>query len=101
VHGRAPDGRPAPIGRHRWAAWALTVGLAVIATALWRRATRDAALSLTTTAAPTFTVTLNGSDQPPTYALPMSVSDTTGTGAGWHLGVTSTPFPPARPPRAH
>jgi hypothetical protein len=51
-----------------------------------------AALSVVTTAAPTFAVTLDGTDQAAAYALPMSVSDTTGTGAGWRLAVTSTPF---------
>ena len=42
--------------------------------------------------APTFAVTLDGTDQAAAYALPLSVSDTTGTGAGWRLAVTSTPF---------
>lgn len=51
-----------------------------------------AALSLTTSATPSFSVTLNGADQTPTYALPMTVSDTTGTGAGWNLTITSTQF---------
>jgi hypothetical protein len=51
-----------------------------------------AALSLAMSAVPTFAVTLDGTDQAATYALPLSVGDTTGTGAGWHLAVTSTPF---------
>lgn len=51
-----------------------------------------AALSVSTTAAPTFSATLSGVDQTASYQLPMTVIDSTGTGAGWHLTVTSTRF---------
>jgi len=49
-------------------------------------------LSEVTTAAPSFSVTLNGSDQTPTYTLPMTVTDARGTGAGWNVTITSTQF---------
>lgn len=74
------------------AARALAVVVAVIAAALGAPPGASAALSLTTTAAPSFSLILSGRDQAPTYALPMTVSDTTGTGAGWRLNITSTRF---------
>jgi hypothetical protein len=49
-------------------------------------------LSLTTSAAPTFSATLDGSDQTPTYTLPLTVEDLRGTGAGWNTTITSTQF---------
>lgn len=49
-------------------------------------------LSLTTAAAPTFSATLNGTDQTPTYTLPMTVEDSTGSGSGWNTTITSTEF---------
>lgn len=49
-------------------------------------------LSLTTEAAPTFSATLNGTDQTPTYTLPMTVEDSTGSGSGWNTTITSTQF---------
>lgn len=49
-------------------------------------------LSLSTAAAPSFAATLNGTNQAPTYALPMAVEDSTGSGAGWNATVTSTQF---------
>lgn len=49
-------------------------------------------LSLTTTATPTFSATLNGTNQTPTYTLPMTVEDSTGSGAGWNTTITSTQF---------
>ena len=42
-----------------------------------------------TSAAP---VTLNGKDQTTTYALAVTVVDTTGSGAGWNLTIKSTQF---------
>jgi hypothetical protein len=68
------------------------LGMAVIAAALTPARDADAALTLTTTATPSFAVTLNGSDQAPTYALPMSLTDSSAVGLGWHLGITSTSF---------
>jgi len=49
-------------------------------------------LSLTTGAAPTFSATLDGTDKTPTYTLPMTVEDSTGSGAGWNTTITSTQF---------
>jgi hypothetical protein len=49
-------------------------------------------LSLTTTAAPTFSAILDGTDQTPTYDLPLTVEDLTGSGAGWNTTITSTQF---------
>ena len=49
-------------------------------------------LSLTTEAAPTFSATLDGTDQTPPYTLPMTVEDSTGSGSGWNTTITSTEF---------
>ena len=49
-------------------------------------------LSLTTTAAPSFSATLDGTDQNKAYTLPSTVSDARGNGAGWNLTITSTQF---------
>ena len=53
-----------------------------------------AGFSLTTTAAPTLAVTLDGSDQTASYSMDLTV-DNSGVGstpAGWNLTVTSTQF---------
>lgn len=50
------------------------------------------ALSVATSAAPTFSANLATGDQTPTYTLPLTATDTTGTGAGWNLTITSTQF---------
>src|SRR5262249_14512852 len=49
-------------------------------------------LSESTSATPSFSVTLNGTDQTASYTLPISVTDSRGSGAGWNLTVTSTQF---------
>jgi WxL domain surface cell wall-binding len=49
-------------------------------------------LSLASSAAPTFSVTLNGTDQTPSYTMPMTVNDATGSGTGWNVTITSTAF---------
>src|SRR5207253_2117558 len=49
-------------------------------------------LTESTAASPSVAVTLNGTDQTPTYTLPITVTDTRGTGAGWNLTITSTTF---------
>ena len=49
-------------------------------------------LSLSTSATPSVSATLNGTDQTPSYTLPMSVSDNTGSGTGWNVTITSTTF---------
>src|SRR5439155_26454126 len=51
------------------------------------------ALSITSPATATVrAITLNGSDQRGTYAPPLGANDTTGSGAGWNLTITSTQF---------
>src|SRR6185437_8698172 len=50
------------------------------------------ALSVATSAAPTFSANLANGDSTPTYTLPLTAVDTTGTGAGWNLTITSTQF---------
>jgi hypothetical protein len=91
---RARDGERPCRRRLSWmhAARALAVAGTVVCASGVTVSDARAALSVATTAAPTFAVTLDGTDRAATYALPLSVSDTTGTGAGWHLAVTSTPF---------
>ena len=49
-------------------------------------------LSITTSATPSFSVTLDGTDKTPTYTVPTTVSDATATGNGWNLTITSTQF---------
>ena len=49
-------------------------------------------LSIATAATPTFGVTLNGIDQVATYTVPTTVTDATGSDAGWNLTVSSTQF---------
>ncbi len=49
-------------------------------------------LSMTTSAAPSTSVTLNGTDQTPTFTIPMTAKDETGSGTGWNLTITSTQF---------
>jgi hypothetical protein len=49
-------------------------------------------LSLTTSAAPTFTAELDNGDSTPTYTIPLTIQDTRGTGAGWNATITSTQF---------
>ncbi len=49
-------------------------------------------LSVATTAAPTFSANLALGDSTPTYTLPLTATDTTGTGGGWNLTITSTQF---------
>jgi WxL domain surface cell wall-binding len=49
-------------------------------------------LALSSSATPSVSVTLDGTDKTPTYSLPFTVSDPRGTGAGWNITVTSTTF---------
>lgn len=84
--------------------WRLTVLLAALGASLVAASSAFAAnvtatatitggtLSLASSAAPTFSVTLNGTDQTPSYTMPMTVTDATGSGAGWNVTVTSTAF---------
>jgi len=50
------------------------------------------ALSLTTSAAPSFSANLDSGDSTPTYNAALAVKDTRGTGAGWNATITSTQF---------
>jgi hypothetical protein len=52
--------------------------------------TGTAGIALDPGSAPTFTDTLNGSDQTVTYQPGLAVTDARGTGAGWHLTVSAT-----------
>ena len=49
-------------------------------------------LTLSTSATPSVSVTLGGTDQTPSYTLPMTVNDYTGSGNGWNTTITSTQF---------
>jgi hypothetical protein len=80
---------------------ALLASLAALATASVAAAitvqgtvTAGATLTATGVGTPTFALTLNGVDQTPTYALPVSVVDARGkaTSGGWNLTITSTSF---------
>ncbi len=65
---------------------ALTSALVVTTSAL-------ASLSLTIGTAPTFSVTLDGSDQAPGYTVPLTVANGGSTkNGGWNLTITSTTF---------
>jgi len=69
----------------------LTLGAPAAASAATATA-NGGALSLTTSAAPSFGVTLDGTDQTGTYTVPSTVTDARGTSAGWNLTLTSTQF---------
>src|SRR5947207_1791982 len=49
-------------------------------------------LSISTSAAPSFSVTLDGTDKTGSYTIPTTVTDATGSSAGWNLTITSTQF---------
>src|SRR5437773_9663160 len=49
-------------------------------------------LSISTSATPSFSVTLDGTDKTGSYSVPTTVTDATGSGAGWNLTITSTQF---------
>jgi hypothetical protein len=49
-------------------------------------------LSVATSATPSFTSTLDGTDQTKNYTVPLEVTDATGSGDGWNLTITSTLF---------
>jgi hypothetical protein len=71
----------------------LLLGPLVLAGALAVSASALAALSLTIGTAPSFSVTLTGADQAPSYSVDLTVSNTGGTkNSGWNLTITSTEF---------
>jgi hypothetical protein len=49
-------------------------------------------LSLTTSATPSFSATLDGTNQTQTFTIPSVLSDTRGSGAGWNTTITSTQY---------
>ncbi len=49
-------------------------------------------LTATTSATPSVSATLNGTNQTPSFTLPITLSDLTGTGNGWNLAITSTQY---------
>jgi hypothetical protein len=51
-----------------------------------------AALAVTTPATASFSSTLDGTDQTPTYTLPTALSDVRGSGSGWNLQISQTQF---------
>jgi hypothetical protein len=54
-------------------------------------------LSASTSATPSFSANLDNGDSTPTYTMALSTQDTRGTGAGWNLTITSTPFSTGAP----
>jgi len=49
-------------------------------------------LSLSSPATAAFSATLDGTDQTPTYSLPLTLTDARGGGLGWNTTITSTQF---------
>jgi hypothetical protein len=85
--------------RRRAAAALLLIALAGLAgaerasaIAITGTVTGGATLSASSTGSPSFSLTLNGTDQTASYTLPAQAVDPRGTGAGWNLTVTSTQF---------
>ena len=88
---------------YKWPLIALLFTLAALATASVAAAitingtvTAGVTLTATSTNAPSFSLTLNGVDQTPTYTFGISVVDARGIGSGvpggWNLTITSTTF---------
>jgi hypothetical protein len=69
-----------------WAASATPATVPVTATV------NAGALSGSSSATPSVSVTLNGTDQTPTYTAPLAANDETGSGSGWNLTISSTQF---------
>jgi hypothetical protein len=74
------------------AAMAVGATPAMAATSTVTATITGGSLALSTSATPSFSATLNGADQTPTYTVPTTVTDSTGTGNGWNLTITSTQF---------
>jgi hypothetical protein len=64
--------------------------LAVLVAALVAAPAAAAALAVSTPSTASFSITLDGTDQAPTFAIPMTVSGATTT--GWNLQATATQF---------
>jgi len=65
---------------------------ATAATATVTGTLSGSALSLTTSATPSFSANLDSGDSTPTYTVPLTIKDTRGSGAGWNSTITSTQF---------
>ncbi|MDQ2714442.1 MAG: WxL domain-containing protein [Chloroflexota bacterium] len=59
--------------------------------------TGGGSLSESTVATQAPSATLTGSNQTITYTMPITLTDLTGTGAGWNLTITSTQFTTTTP----
>jgi hypothetical protein len=71
---------------------AISAAPALAATATVTGTVNVGSLSISTSATPSFSVTLDGTDKTGTYTVPTTVTDATGSGAGWNLTITSTQF---------
>lgn len=60
-------------------------------------AVAGSALSVASSASPTFSASLDNGDASPTYAVTLLTQDTSGTGAGWNETLTSTQFTTSAP----
>jgi WxL domain surface cell wall-binding len=80
------------IGLVAAAASVLPAQSALAATATVTGTVNAGTLSITTSATPSFSVTLDGTDKTGSYTVPTTVTDATGSGAGWNLTITSTQF---------
>lgn len=70
-------------------------GSAWIAATVALRDASQAVLSVSTTAAPSFSANLNSGDQAKTYTVPLTINDTRTSGSaglGWNTTITSTQF---------
>jgi hypothetical protein len=90
-------GAPQRVGKWPWvaAAMALLAGLAPAASGATAPVTGNISaggLSLSTSATPSFSVSLTGVSQTASYTVPLSTIDATGSGSGWNVTVTSTQF---------
>ena len=73
---------------------ALTTTAAALAGTMTATATvaGTAGISLNLPSGPSFSSTLDGTDQTVSYSVPLTLTDARGTGAGWNLTLTSTTF---------
>lgn len=71
---------------------AALTGTALADTANVTATVTGGSLAEATSATPSFSVTLDGTDQTASYTLPITLTEARGTGAGWNLTVTSTQF---------
>src|SRR4051812_38218660 len=71
----------------------LRAGIAVLAVVLVPSSALAAgSLSLSSSAAPTTSLTLSGVDQTTTFTIPTTIADTRASTAGWSMTITSTTF---------